>query len=399
MISEIRADFNSKFQEDSYKKMIADIEKEYPNQLEFRIAETPVFLDKSLKDKLVDAAHEIVRQIENPAIVDRLKQAIPKEHYVPGKMTDCEMFSLDFGICEGENGELIPQLIELQGFPTLFYFQYLEENAYREAFNIDQKWTNYFNDFSDEEYLDMLSDLILHGYPKEEVILLDIEPETQKTRIDFAVMTKELGILSKSISELYEENGNVYYLKIDGEKQFVKRIFNRMIFDDFDANKSKLSRYLDITKPLNVEWLPHPNWFYEWSKYCLPFLQSKYAPQTYFLNELKEIPKDLENYVLKPLFSFAGQGVIIDVTKEDIEKIKTPEHWILQKKAIYAPIIKTQDQDAMFEIRLMFFRILGQNEPVLVNNLVRISKGKMVGVRYNMDKTWVGSSIAFFEKD
>ncbi|QES90659.1 hypothetical protein [Rhizosphaericola mali] len=399
MISEIRADFNRHFDEKNYEKMIEDIQAEYPNQLEFRIAETPVFLDKSLKNKLEEAAYEIVGQLENPAIVDKLKQAIPKEHFVPGKMTDCEMFSLDFGICEGEHGELIPQLIELQGFPTLFYFQYLEANAYRKAFNIEESWTNYFNDFSDAQYLKMLSDLILHGYSKEEVILLDIEPETQKTRIDFAVMQQHIGVFSKSISELYEENGNVYYLNDDGSKQYVKRIFNRMIFDDFDANKSKLSRYLDITQPLNVEWLPHPNWFYEWSKYCLPFLQSKYAPQTNFLNALKEIPTDLENYVLKPLFSFAGQGVIIDVSKEDIEKIATPEHWILQKKAKYAPIIKTQDQDAMFEIRLMFFRIPGQDKPVLINNLVRISKGKMVGVRYNMDKTWVGSSIAFFQKD
>ena len=149
---------------------------------------------------------------------------------------------------------------------------------------------------------------------------------------------------------------------------------------------------------LVVEWVPHPNWFYRISKYTLPFIDHPYVPKTQFLNEIKELPDDLENYVLKPLFSFAGQGVVIDVTKSDIEKVKDPHNWILQRKVTYAEVIQTPDIPAKVEIRIFYFWKDGALRPIATNNLARLSKGKMIGVRYNQDKLWVGGSIAYFEK-
>ena len=155
---------------------------------------------------------------------------------------------------------------------------------------------------------------------------------------------------------------------------------------------------MDIRQELEVDWVPHPNWFYRISKYTLPFIHHPFVPTTYFLNEVKQIPEDLENYVLKPLFSFAGQGVVIDIRPQDIEKIKDPENWILQKKVTYADVIITPDIPAKLEVRMMYMWKDGEPRPKLTINLSRLSKGKMIGVRYNKDKTWVGGSVCYFEK-
>ena len=112
---------------------------------------------------------------------------------------------------------------------------------------------------------------------------------------------------------------------------------------------------------------------------------------------MKKIPEDLENYVLKPLFSFAGQGVVIDVKPEDIQSVKDPSNWILQKKVKYAAVIQTPKDPAKAEIRIMYIWPEGAARPKAAINLARLSKGKMIGVRYNQDKTWVGGSVAFFK--
>ncbi|HEY0750876.1 MAG TPA: hypothetical protein VGD26_06960, partial [Chitinophagaceae bacterium] len=132
--------------------------------------------------------------------------------------------------------------------------------------------------------------------------------------------------------------------------------------------------------------------------YTLPFIDHPYVPQTSFLSDVTSLPADLENYVVKPLFSFAGQGVIIDVTKEEINNIKDPANWILQRKVNYAPVIETPGEKAKAEIRIFYFWDQHAARPVATNNLARISKGKMVGVRYNKDKDWVGGSFALFEQ-
>ena len=161
--------------------------------------------------------------------------------------------------------------------------------------------------------------------------------------------------------------------------------------------KDLLGKHIDLKKHWDVEWIPHPNWFYRISKYTLPFIKHPHVPETVFLNQLKSLPPDLENYVLKPLFSFAGQGVVIDIQPEDIASIKDPSNWILQRKVQYAPVIQTPNDSAKVEIRIMYIWPDGATRPVPAINLARLSKGKMIGVRYNQDKTWVGGSVAFFK--
>ena len=100
--------------------------------------------------------------------------------------------------------------------------------------------------------------------------------------------------------------------------------------------------------------------------------------------------------MLKPLYSFAGTGVIIHINRFDLDAIQDPENYILQRKVEYAPVVPTPDVPAKAEVRMMMLWERGAERPYLVNNLVRLSKGQMVGVRYNKDKVWVGGSVGFF---
>jgi hypothetical protein len=200
------------------------------------------------------------------------------------------------------------------------------------------------------------------------------------------------------LTELIREGKQLFYMR-EGKKTAVKRIYNRIIFDDLQQQTSEVQEKGKILfEELNVEWCPHPNWFYRISKYTLPLIRHPYVPPTFYLDQVKQIPADLENYVLKPLFSFAGQGVVIDVTQADIDKVKDPENWILQRKVKYADVIQTPDVPAKAEIRVFYFWKDGATRPIPTNNLARLSKGKMVGVRYNKDKEWVGGSFCLFEK-
>ena len=296
-----------------------------------------------------------------------------------------------------DKGELEPQLIEMQGFPTLYGFQVYYPEVIEKNFSIPSNFSHYLNGYNRQTYIDMLRKLIIGDLPVENVILLEIKPEIQKTRIDFSCTKDYTGIEVVCLTKLIQEGRKLYYLK-GGKKTEVKRIYNRIIFDDLNANKESLGDVVDITQDLDVEWMPHPNWFYRISKYTLPFIDHPYVPQTFFLNEVKELPDSLENYVLKPLFSFAGQGVKIDITQDDIDSITDPQNFILQRKVKYADVIETPDIPAKVEIRMMYVWLEGDTRPHLATNLARMSKGKMIGVRYNKDKEWVGGTVAYFEQ-
>jgi hypothetical protein len=259
-------------------------------------------------------------------------------------------------------------------------------------------YSQYMDPYNHDTYLQDLREVIIGDTPVENVILLEIKPHEQKTKIDFYCTQDYLGIQPVCITELIQEGKKLYYLR-NGEKTEVKRIYNRVIFDDLKAQKDSLGKFVDITQELDVQWVPHPNWFYRISKFTLPFIRHPYVPATFFLNEIKELPDDLENYVLKPLFSFAGQGVLIDVTKDDIEKLDNFDNYILQRKVRYADIIETPDVPAKAEIRMMYMWKDDWERPKLAINLARLSKGKMIGVRFNVDKEWVGGSVCYFEQD
>ena len=397
MIPEIRKQYNQAFTPEKYAAFLTDINTQYGYEVPFRQAETPVFLTDGFRDRVIEAGNEVAEKVLSPEFFQNSDNAIPKGLSVPNDPGYAGMLAIDFAICKDKDGEWIPQLIEMQGFPSLYAYQVFLSGMYQKHFEISDDFTCLFGGLTLEEYKSRLKGWILNGHNPENVILLEIEPYEQKTAIDFYVTEDWVGIKSVCISEVTIEDGKLYY-ELNGKKTLIKRIYNRVIFDEL-LPRTDLKRTFNLTEDVGVEWVCHPNWFFRISKFTLPQLKSIYVPETHYVHKLTEYPQELENFVLKPLFSFAGQGVKINITKEDIEAVTDRENWILQRKVTYEPVF--QDPDGVgvkAEIRLLFLHNPETQKCELVANLGRLSKGLMVGVRYNKDFEWVGASSYFFRR-
>ncbi|MCZ4242980.1 hypothetical protein [Pedobacter punctiformis] len=395
MIPAQRQKYNQEFTAEKYEKFMQELQADYP-EIPFRVAETPIFIPKALKEKLIAAGNEIVSLIKQPNFKALTQNAIPAQWNVPNENDQPHFLTFDFGICKNEAGELTPMLIEMQGFPSLYGFQIHLANTYRESFDLDNTTSHYLNGFDEEKYTGLLKKVILGKHQPHEVALMDVDALNQKTAIDFLVTQKMLGIKILALEEIKQVGKQLFYEE-NGKLIQLKRIYNRLIFDEVAENTAIFKNSFDPRQELDIEWVTHPNWFYRISKYTMPFLDSEFVPETRFLNQVDSIPADLENYVLKPLFSFAGMGVIIDVNEADIKGIKDPENWILQRKVSYEPAVQSLDGGVKAEIRLMYLWADGE-EPQLCINLGRLSRGKMIGVRYNADFDWVGGTIGFMEQ-
>ena len=398
MIPSIRKKYNAAFTKEKYDAFLKELNAVHPGALEFRVAETPIFVPKDFTQKMMDACESIVDIIADKNFKQLTQKAIPKNLSIPNENYHSHFICFDFGICINDKGEYEPQLIEMQGFASLFAYEALLPEVHKKHFYTPDGFTKFLNGYHKNTYIQLLKDIIVGNEKPENVILLEIFPEKQKTRIDFFCTEDFIEVKSVCLTKLIKEGRKLFYLN-NGKKIEIKRIYNRLIFDDLQQQTPDVQKKGKILfEDIDVEWIAHPNWFYRISKYTLPLIHHPYVPATYFLNEIKQIPSDLENYVLKPLFSFAGQGVVIDVKKADVEKVKDPENWILQRKVKYADVIETPDIPAKAEIRIFYFWKDGEARPVAANNLARLSKGKMIGVRYNADKEWVGGSFCLFEK-
>lgn len=396
MLQEYRKQYNANFTGETYDAFFRSLYERFPYKIDFKVCETPVFIPSQLKEKLLAAGEDIINVICRKDFKQITERAVPKHLAVAHEDEQTVFLALDFGICTNADGEILPQLIEMQGFASLHGYQHELGKKYKEYFHIADGVDHLFNGLTHESYTTMLRTTILGEHKPENVILLEIEPEKQKTWIDFWITKEITGIEPVCISKIKKEGKELFYY-LHGKKTKIHRIYNRLIFDEFELRKDLQTEW-NITDETDVEWVNHPNWFFRISKYTLPFIKSRYVPETFFLHELKEIPQDLQNWVLKPLFSFAGSGVIFDVKKEDIADIKDKENFILQKKVNYISCIETLDIPAKCEVRLMYIWEKDKPRPTLAINLVRLSKGAMIGVNFNKGKSWVGGTVGYFEK-
>lgn len=398
MIADIRNAFNTDFSEEKYNRFVESLNKQFSQPVTFRVAETPVFIAKELKNKLVKASDSIIDFLVRDDLKKITERAIPKNLFVPNETEKTLFLALDFAIIKDASGELQPRLIEMQGFPSLFGFQDFISAKFREHFTIPENFESLFG-LNSDEYRSLLKKVLLNNHDPEEVILLEIDPLSQNTAIDFVVTKAYTGIEPVHIGDVIREDEKLFYKK-DGKKIQVKRIYNRVIFDELTARKD-LSLDFNLTEDVDVEWAGHPNWFFRISKFTMPFIKSEFIPECRFLSDYESFPEDLENYVLKPLFSFSGSGVIFHVKSEDLAAIPEDQYpnFLLQRKIQYEPIIQAPDGLVKTEIRLLFIWENNQLRPRLVTNLVRLSRGEMIGVKFNVNKTWVGGSVGFFERD
>lgn len=396
MDKQLRQQYNAAFTEEKYTKFKNFVAAAHNNVPVFRLCETPVFIDNDIKKQLLQACEEIGTTLLRKDLKTITQDSLLAAVVVPNEDEHTIFLQMDFGICTDESGKFFPRLIETQGFPSLYFFQDLLAKAYRANFDIPDNRSPYFNGLNHDSYIALLQRVIVGNENPENVVLLEIEPEKQATQVDFWATQDLLGIKVLCLTKVIKHGKKLFYKNDVGQEIEIKRIYNRVIFDELN-NRPDLKFDFDFKEELDVEWIGHPNWYYRISKFTMPYFESEFVPECHYLHMLKSWPADIENYVLKPLYSFAGSGVKLHITHADLDAITDPENFILQRKVNYASCIETPSGPAKFEIRMLMIWEKGAPKFQIINNLIRVSKGEMVGVRYNKDKDWVGSSVGFFE--
>ncbi len=393
MLAELRSRFNEQWSEATYQLFLRDLRQRAGIDIGFRLLETPVFLPPALLDKMVRYGLELYDQIggnlEYRAASDA---AIPRNFYVPGEPEHPFFIQADFGFVE-EQGALEPKLVEIQGFPSIYALQAEMADQYRESFALEQrlgvKLDYWLGGLTKQTFRELMARAILQTHRPEEVVLLEIDPMAQKTAADFLATQRLLGIQIADVTQLEKRGRQLFFRGVH-----VRRIYNRVIVDEL--MRKNIRPAFDFTEQLDVEWAGHPNWFFRLSKFSLPWFKHPCVPPTWFLHDLRELPRDLHGYVLKPLYSFAGTGVVIGPTRDEIEAIpaRSRHDYILQKRLEFVPTVNTPAGPTKVEVRIMYIRDGARYTPV--NTVVRTGRGKMMGVDFNKNLDWVGASAGFF---
>jgi hypothetical protein len=395
VIPRLRRAFNASWTPGSYEAYQARLTEAAGCRIGFRVCETPVFLPPELRDAMVQGALEIWEQLLRPEALLRSKAAVPPEFDVPGSDDHPLFAQADFAIAEDGEG-LVPRLIELQGFPSLYAFQYLQGRECLQIAPPGERLDFLLSGLDEEGYLAVVRDAILADVPPENVVLLDLDPPGQGTYPDFTATERLFGIRSVCPTDVVKQGRELHYLR-DGKRTRILRVYNRLIVDEIVEKKTQLP--FRFTDELDVQWAGHPNWFFRWSKHSLPGLRHPLVPEARLLSELDRAPADLDRWVLKPLFSFSGTGVNVAPTPRDLDAVPEAERsrTLLMRKVDYAPVVETPDgARSRVEVRVMTVWRAGR--PLPVTTLARLSQGPMMGVKFNRDKTWVGSSSCLWPR-
>ncbi len=400
-----RSVYNAAFTPELYRGYAADLERRVGIPIGFRLAETPVFVPADFRTRCERAAAEILAQLCEPARLQRMEQAVPNRWKVPGRGPRPTFAALDFAAVRLEDGTLAPRLVELQGFPSLVAFETLQADAWSAALatiaGLEGRWTNRFEGRDRAALLALARATILGDWEPADVVLLDLDPATQKTACDFAATESLFGVAALDPRALVVRGGRLYRRDRDGTQRRVRRIYNRLIVDELERSGATLP--FDPRAGIDVEWTPHPDWFWIWSKYSLAFLDHPAVPRTTLLRDLVGVPPGIEGeYVLKPLFSFAGGGVNVRPTAADVAAIPQAARaqWCLQERIEYAHALTTPDGAGVkVEIRLIFLGPESAPELSLGLNLCRLARGEMHGVDFNRDLAWTGSSVGLWENE
>jgi hypothetical protein len=374
VIPELRQDFNRRFKPEKYQRFLAELDQRCGMHVPFRNSETPCFFPPELIAKMALCGQDLIHQlVGNPEYHALSDAAVPAEFKVPNETPYPLFVQADFGI--DPHGE--PKLVEIQGFPSIYAFQPVVSQAYLDIYELKRLHFLLIDD-----YWGALKKAILGGHDPEQVVLMEIEPEHQKTRPDFLMTEKYCGVKTVCVTEVRKRGNRLYH----GETP-IRRIYNRVIVDELQ--RKKIQTGFDFRDDLDVEWAGHPNWYFRISKFSLPHLKHPSVPKTWFLRDVSALPADLENYVLKPLYSFAGLGVVIGPTKEQV-LAADPEQYILQEKVDFQAVIQTPEGPTKAEVRVMYLWMGESAVPVCT--IVRTGRGKMMGVDQNKDLEWVGAS-------
>jgi hypothetical protein len=391
MIPSYRREFNAKFTDEKYERLRREMAARCGMEIPFPLCETPCFFPSALVERMGDDGKELIRQlVDSPEYRKRSEASIPANFLAPNEALHPMFIQVDFGLVRDAAGLLQPKLVELQAFPSLYAYQAVLAQTYIDVFGLGPELKYFLSGLDASSYKELLRDAIVAGHDPAHVVLMEIHPEEQKTRPDFLLTEKLLGIRTVCITKIRKQGRRLFY-DDEGRQVQIRRIYNRAIVDELERKGVTLS--FDFRDDLDVEWAGHPNWYFRISKYSIPYLKHPSVPRTWFLEQMTEVPADLENFVLKPLYSFAGLGVKIAPSRADIEAMPQDKRgeYILQERLSFTPVVETPFGLTKVELRLMYIW-LDDLRPVLT--IVRMGRGLMMGVDHNKNMKWVGSSAA-----
>jgi len=382
----------------------AKLETATRTKVEFRVCETPVFFTRAMLDEIAAVGIELTRQlVESPEYMRVSAGSIPEKYCVRNESVQPHFMTVDFGLVRDAAGELQPKLVEMQAFPSVFGYQDVLAREYVATYALDAGLDWYLGGHDGASYWELLGRVIVGGHDPKQVVLMEVEPETQKTLPDFKVYEDRLGIVTVDIAKVRQEGRELFYQEAGGAWVRIRRIFNRAIVDEIERKGIVLG--FDATADLDVEWAGHPNWFFRISKFSLPFLSHSAVPAAVFLDDWfrgvgrEKLPADRGNVLLKPLYSFAGKGIQFAPTDAELEAIPEGDRplYLLQERVHFEPVVETPFGMTQAEIRVMYlWPDGGEMEPVI--SLVRMGRGLMMGVDHNRNQEWVGGSAALFPR-
>ncbi len=395
MVPALREEFNRNYTPQKYQSFLDSLAKACGTPIGFRVSETPVFVPKALLEQMAQYGRELVMQLlTSPKYLRVSDKTVPPEYNVANESPRPMFVCVDFGLIRDGKGGLEPKLVELQAFPSLYGYQAVSGQQYIDSFGLRPDLGIYLSGLDHRSYSALMRELIVGGHDPENVILMEVDPEHQKTLPDFLITQREMKIAIVDILSLKKRGRKLYYSK-DGREIEVRRIYNRCIVEELERKGITLP--FDLREELDVEWAGHPNWYFRISKFSIPYLNHRCVPQTWFLDENPSIPEDNENYLLKPLYSFAGAGIKFAPTEADIDAIPAGErhNYIVQERMRFEPVIATPHGMTQMETRIMYvWPENGELTPVLP--LIRMGRGMMMGVDHNRDLEWVGGSSALW---
>jgi hypothetical protein len=403
MIPSLRSAFNASYKPEKYPQLLRTLEERCGVPIGFRVSETPGFLPHALITQMAESGKELIHQlVDSPDYRKKSEESIPPEFHAPNESPHPMFIQVDFGLVRDALGALQPKLVELQAFPSLYGYQTVLAQSYIEAYSLNRGiyaqnggLNFYLGGLTGDSYQALLRKAVVGNCDPANVILMEVDPEEQKTLPDFRVTEKMLGIRTVDIAKI-QKSGRALYWDDGGKRIPIRRIYNRAIVDELERKGVKLG--FDFRDDLDVEWAGHPNWYFRISKFSIPFLKHTTVPRTWFLDQMDRIPDDLENFALKPLYSFAGLGVIIGPTKADIDAVPADKRgqYILQERLHFTPVIETPFGVTQMEVRVMYVWV-DELTPVLT--ILRTGRGLMMGVDHNKNMEWVGASAGLIAND
>jgi hypothetical protein len=354
--------------------------------------------------RIADTGAELTHQLlGNAAFLKASQEAVPERFRVPHCPARPHFMTADFGLVREDDGSLAPRLVELQAFPSIFGFQSVLFDSYARTFHLPEDLERFLSGHDDASYWALLRKVIVGNHAPENVVLLEIEPEAQKTLPDFNVHEDRLGIRTVDIAKLKREGRRLFYRHGNRDVP-IERIYNRAIVDELERKGITLP--FDYRDDLDVEWAGHPNWYFRISKFAIPWLRHPTVPPAVFLDNWYAgkgrnlLPEDREQWVFKPLYSFAGKGVQFGPTDAELTAIPPVQrhNFLLQQRVRFEPVIDTPHGLTQAEVRIMYvWPDGGTLEPVI--SLIRMGRGKMMGVDHNRNQEWVGASAGFFPRE